>query len=84
MPRRNGKLREYTYPVLVEPLEEGGYLATCPSLPGCHAEGRTRDEALDIVADVMRIFIEEAQASGHEPPPAVTSDVAVVLVKCAA
>lgn len=33
-------MRKYAYPVIVEPLEEGGYLATCPSLPGCHAEGK--------------------------------------------
>ena len=42
----------------VEPQEEGGYLATCPDLQGCHAEGDTVAGALENVEDVARVIIE--------------------------
>jgi predicted RNase H-like HicB family nuclease len=31
--------------VLIEPDEDGVFLATCPTFPGCVAQGRTREEA---------------------------------------
>ena len=32
-------MTRYRLPLEIEPLEEGGYLAICPILQGCHAEG---------------------------------------------
>ena len=51
-------MKKYLLKVEVEPLEEGGYLATCPDLQGCHAEGDTIAEALENVEDVARVIIE--------------------------
>lgn len=45
-------------PVQVEALEEGGYLAVCDVIQGCHAEGETVAEALDNIEDVARILLE--------------------------
>jgi predicted RNase H-like HicB family nuclease len=52
---------KYTFPVEIESLEEGGHLATCPSIPGCHAEGQTVGEALDNLRDVARVLYELSQ-----------------------
>jgi predicted RNase H-like HicB family nuclease len=49
---------QYKVPVMVEPLEEGGYYAECSILPGCHVEGETYLEALENLEDVIRIHIE--------------------------
>ena len=46
------------YPVIVEPQEEGGYFASCPSLQGCHAEGKTLGETIDNIKDVIDMHIE--------------------------
>jgi predicted RNase H-like HicB family nuclease len=51
-------MREYTFAVEIELLEEGGYLATCPSIPGCRAEGKSIGEALDNLRDVARVLYE--------------------------
>ena len=51
-------MKQYLVKVEVEPLEEGGYLAVCPELQGCHAEGDTIAEALENVEDIARIIIE--------------------------
>ncbi|EHQ34448.1 type II toxin-antitoxin system HicB family antitoxin [Methanoplanus limicola] len=33
--------------VVIEKDEEGGYIAECPTLPGCITEGDTPDEAIE-------------------------------------
>ena len=45
-------------PVRIESLEEGGYLAVCQAIQGCHAEGETVEEALENIEDVARILLE--------------------------
>ena len=62
-------MKKYLLKVEVEPLEEGGYLATCPDLQGCHAEGDTIAEALENVEDVARIIIELCLENGLPLPP---------------
>ena len=74
-------MARYAYPVVIEPLEEGGYLASCPSLPGCHAEGRTRGDALSIIEDVMKIFIEDMIAKRLELPPTVDTNSTVTILE---
>jgi predicted RNase H-like HicB family nuclease len=32
--------------IVLEPGEDGYILASVPALPGCHTQGRTREEAL--------------------------------------
>ena len=38
-------MSEHRYTVLFEPAEEGGYVVTCPALPGLVTEGNTYAEA---------------------------------------
>jgi len=46
------------YPITIESCEEGGYFAHCPTLQGCHAEGETMGEVIDIIHDVIKVHIE--------------------------
>ena len=42
------------YRVILEPdLEAGGYVVSCPTLPGCHSQGETREEALANIRDAI-------------------------------
>ena len=43
--------KEYTFTVLFEPAEEGGYVATCLALPGLVTEGDTLAEAREMAKD---------------------------------
>ena len=55
----------------VEPLEEGGYLATSPDVPGLVAEGRSIVEAVEVAQGLAR-KIAESCAEHHDPlPPAL-------------
>jgi len=52
----------------LEPLEEGGYLATSDVLPGLVAQGRTIAETLEIAQDVARKLVESYQDHGDPLP----------------
>lgn len=55
-------------PVRLEPQEEGGYLAICEAIQGCHAEGETVAEALENLEDVARALLE-VQKEDRVPLP---------------
>ena len=54
----------YRLPVQIELLEEGIYLASCPAIQGCHAEGRTIGEALDNLRSVAQTIYELCREKG--------------------
>ena len=39
-------------------LEDGGYNASYPALPGCHSQGETIEEALENIKDAIRGCME--------------------------
>ena len=49
---------EFHFPAQIQPLKEGGYLATSSDLPGLVAQGRTMAETLEIAQDVARKLVE--------------------------
>ena len=59
-------MTEYLIPISIEPLEEGGYLATSSHLQGLIAQGRTIAETIEIAEDVGRKIIE-SQIEHNEP-----------------
>ncbi|MSQ32906.1 MAG: type II toxin-antitoxin system HicB family antitoxin [Dehalococcoidia bacterium] len=62
------KMCDYVVRVQVTALEEGGFLATCPDLPGCRAEGRSIPEVLDFISDVAEKVIGLMQVEGLQIP----------------
>jgi antitoxin HicB len=59
---------EYTFTVLFEPAEEGGYVVTCPALPGLVTEGDTLEEARTMAQDAIRGYIESLRKDGLPIP----------------
>lgn len=68
-------MSETIVPIKIEPLAEGGYLATSDVLPGLVAQGRTIAEAIEIAQDVARKLIESYAEHG-DPLPAGVAPVA--------
>ncbi|MEN6518922.1 MAG: type II toxin-antitoxin system HicB family antitoxin [Methanospirillum sp.] len=44
--------------VIEEDIEDGGYVVSCPALPGCHSQGETVEEALANIEDAIRGCID--------------------------
>ena len=56
--REPDTMAQYSYTVLFEPAEEGGFVVTCPALPGLVTEGDTIEEARAMAEDAIRGYIE--------------------------
>ena len=61
--------------VLIEVDEDGVFIATCPSLPGCVSQGNTRAEALVNIRDAMAAYIASLDKHGEAVPPSVDEEV---------
>ena len=53
--------------VIEEDTEDGGFIVSCPALPGCHSEGETVEEALvnikDAIQGCLAVLNKRAQLS---------------------
>jgi predicted RNase H-like HicB family nuclease len=65
---RNGERNETTIRLRIEELDEGGYVATSPDVPGLVAEGRSVMEAVEIAQDLTRKIIESCLEHGDPLP----------------
>ena len=59
---------KHSFTLLFEPAEEGGYVVTCPALPGLVTEGDSLDEARSMAEDAIRVYIESLRKDGLPIP----------------
>jgi predicted RNase H-like HicB family nuclease len=59
----------------IEPLDEGGYVATSPDVPGLVAEGRSITEVVEIAQGLARKIAESCLEHGDPLPPALANAV---------
>jgi len=59
----------YTFTMIFEPAEEGGYIVTCPALPGLVTEGDTLEEARLMAEDALRGYLASLLEDGQAIPP---------------
>jgi predicted RNase H-like HicB family nuclease len=66
------------FKVLVQPDEEGIFIAECPSLPGCVSQGSTRSEALSNIRDAISGYIASLEKHAEPVPLPITEEVVEV------
>ena len=54
------------FPILVEQDEDNYYIVSCPAFKGCHSYGKTIDEALENIKEVIDMCIEEEKEKTFE------------------
>jgi predicted RNase H-like HicB family nuclease len=57
--------------VLIEQDEDGVFVATVPSLPGCVTQGESRAEALKNAQEAIEVYLESLRAHGDPIPPSI-------------
>lgn len=55
------------YPVIVYPEETGGFSVVVPTLPGCHSQGESLEEALANLREAVELYLEVLREDGLEP-----------------
>jgi predicted RNase H-like HicB family nuclease len=58
-------MTDYEFTVVIERDEDGRYVAVCPALQGCYAEGETEQEARELVLDAIRLHLQDRIAAGE-------------------
>ncbi len=53
------------FKIVLEKDEDGGFVATVPSLPGCVSQGETEEEALANVKEAISLHMESLAADGQ-------------------
>ena len=64
--------------IVFETDEDGWEVASCPTLPGCHSQGRTREEAVANIREAIRGYL--ASMREHGAPLPASSDFQVLKV----
>lgn len=56
------KVHDRHLPIFVEKDEDGFYIVECPILRGCFTQGKTLDEAMRNIREVIALILEEPEA----------------------
>jgi predicted RNase H-like HicB family nuclease len=59
---------EHRYTVVIEEDEDGGFVATCPSLNHVASQGATTEEAVANLKEAMEVYIETLREHGTPVP----------------
>lgn len=63
MNRMKIKLRKnVSLPLFVEKDEDGSYVVECPLFEGCYTQGKTLDDALKNIREVISLVMQEKES----------------------
>lgn len=74
-PRWSDRMQAMKYRVYLEPDEDGVFVATCPALPGCVSQGRTRAEAAENIREAIEGYLKSLRKHGDPLPPSILEEV---------
>ena len=57
------------YKVVIEPDEDGVFIATVPTIPGIVEQGTTSDDAFENLKAALEFTLDDMYESGEEIPP---------------
>lgn len=77
-------MKSYVFKVVVEPdeLADGtlSFHAFCPILRGARTQGRTQEEALRNIQDVVKMIVDQLIEEGQPVPPDIEIESPAVVV----
>jgi len=74
-PQERSQTSIMKYRVVIEPDEDGVFVAECPALPGCISQGMTRTEALANIKDAMTGYLASLKKHGEPVPPPISEEI---------
>jgi antitoxin HicB len=76
----NGQGVAMKFRVLIEPDEDGVFVAECPVLPGCVSQGKTRAEAVANIRDAIQGYLRSLEKHNEPIPSPVAEEIVEVSV----
>ncbi len=75
-------METYDFKVLIEIEETGGFVVSCPSLPGCYTQGDTIEEAFENIKEAILLCLKDMETEGEDflnPTKALIGSVMVSI-----
>ncbi len=63
--------------VTLDEGEDGYIVVSCPALPGCHSQGRTKEEAVANIKEAIEGYIVSMREHGEDIPVQEFAEVEV-------
>ncbi len=60
--------QKHIFQVIVEQDEAGYYVAECPALRACYAQGKTYEEVIENIKDVIALCLQDYKARRKKVP----------------
>ncbi len=57
-----------SFTVIYEEAPDGGYVVSVPTLPGCHTQGETFEEAEKNIQEAIELYLESLEAHKESIP----------------
>jgi len=67
------------FAITLEKDEDGFIVASCPALPGCHSQGKNRQEAIINIEEAIRGYIASKRKHGEPLPETDVEEVEVAV-----
>lgn len=67
------------FAIIFKQDEDGFIVASCPSLPGCHSQGNTKEEATANIREAIRGYITSMRKHGEQIPVSDVEEVEVTV-----
>lgn len=61
-------MKNFAFPIHLTREDDGGFCVACPSLPGCHSQGDSLEEALANIREAIELTVEDMLAEGESIP----------------
>lgn len=65
---KNMTKRKHEFQVIIEQVEAGSFVAECPALKACYTQGRTYEEVIENIKDVIARCLEGFRKKGKRIP----------------
>ena len=60
--------RKHVFQIIIEQDEAGFYVAECPALRACYTQGKTYEEVMENIKDVIALCLEDLKAKRRPIP----------------
>ncbi|OQX20955.1 MAG: hypothetical protein BWK75_04220 [Candidatus Altiarchaeales archaeon A3] len=61
-------MQKRKYVIVIEKDEDGVYIGSVPTLPGCHSYGETMDELIKNMKEAIELCVEVLESEKQEMP----------------
>ena len=66
--------------VIIEQDEDGVFVASCPTLPGCLSQGITRAAAQANIKEAIQAYLDSLKKHNEPIPPPITEEIIEIAI----